>query len=173
MRQLLEQQRAQGFPAFAGTMIRGRLPLKESLLNEVIADAVARRGGAVKDARIAVLADNRIVINVAAMIGPFRKNVAVTLDIEPLIDLAVSPRFVLRIVRTEGLFGFSLETIIGLLKPLPGIVIVSGQTIAVDLKAAATTTGDSDLLFLVRQVGFATMPGTLFVDFHIQVDTTP
>jgi hypothetical protein len=166
MHPLLEQQRAEGFPAFRGTDVRGRVPLRERTLNNALR-ALGRSGqlpGALAQVAIQIQADNRITLH--GLPGPFSP----TFRIDPVIDVAAGGRLTLRLQGFAALLGPVISLLVGALGRLPPGMTISGGVITVDVRAALEQAGQGQLARLIRQVRVATDNGILHIDFHIRVD---
>ena len=169
MQLLWEQQRAEGFPALAGAVVEGSVPLRERVLNEVITALVAQRGGgALRDAQVSLPGGTRVVAQVTVEKFLLRKTLTVEMDIDPRIDFARSPLLVLTLAQSPGLLGFVIEIVIGMAGLPPGTLTMSGQRITVNLRTLMEKAGQGDLANLIQTIGFTGEPGLLFVHFHIE-----
>jgi hypothetical protein len=170
LNQILERQRQNGYAGFRGASIKGRLPIREGLLNQLILEGQAKKAG--KSFRINQLAirDNNILaLNVTVEKWLFSKTLTLELAIDPIIDFPRSPFLKIRPAQSLGLLGTVIEIAQTAIN-LPGAITVSpGQNIAVNLKAVLESAGRADLIPLIQGLGVTTEPGILYLDFRLAV----
>ena len=79
MKDILEKLRANEFKDFKGTSIQLKLPIPESLINEVIKTSVDSDN--IRDIQLSILPNNLLKVSVTATIKVIVKNVNITRDI--------------------------------------------------------------------------------------------
>jgi hypothetical protein len=169
---LLQEQRANGYEAFRGAVLAGTLPLRESVLNDLVRKTALRDGAALKDIRLSLPGGTRIAVDLTATVLLFTKRVQLVLEADPRLDLQRDPVLRLRIVSSSlGLIGGLLADIIGgAFKQFPEGVSVTGQVITVDLHTLLRRQNLGDIIPLLKRLGFRGEPGFLYVDFQLSID---
>ena len=79
MKDIFERLRANEFKAFKGTSIQLKLPMPESLINEVIKASIDSDN--IRDIQLSILPNNLLKVSVTATIKVIVKNVNITRDI--------------------------------------------------------------------------------------------
>jgi hypothetical protein len=93
---LLAQWRATHFAGFGGASLELRLPISQTLLDDVLAHEVLPRVPALRRLDVRILADNRLEVSVASARMSWLPALTVPLALEP--DIAPGPRLRLQIV---------------------------------------------------------------------------
>ncbi|MBC8103471.1 MAG: hypothetical protein H7Z41_12910 [Cytophagales bacterium] len=162
---VLERQRLSGYAGFRGASVKGRLPVRESLVNEAIQSAQAGKRGAAWIERIEIRDNNLVNVSLGTTLW-FLSRVSLELAIEPIIDFPRSP--LLRI-HISGLQGTIVELIQDKLRLPPNIAVIQSRTLTINLRAALETAGRADLVPLVQYLGITTEPGTLTLELGLAV----
>jgi hypothetical protein len=170
LNQILERQRQNGYAGFRGTSIKGRLPIREGLLNELIREGQAKKGGgSFRINQLSIQDNNILALNVTVEKWLFSKTLTIALAIDPIIDFPRSPFLKIRPAQSLGLLGTVIEIALTAIN-LPGAITVSpGQNIAVNLKAVLESAGRADLVPLIQGLGVTTQPGVLYLDFRLGI----
>lgn len=164
IKQVIEQQRAQGFPAFKGAGIGGRIPLQEFVLNEVIRSKAPSGPFTVQS--ISILPNNQLVVDGVLSTWLFKKAIRIELHIAPLVDMDRDP--ILRI-RTGGGLASIGEIVANLFKALPEGIVFSGGVVSVNLPLLLQSRGQGDLVRYLRRLTFSSQRGILFIGFDVRV----
>ena len=93
---LLEHWRTTHFAGFAGTTVEVRVPISQTLLDDVLAREVLPRVPALRRLEARILADNRLELLVASAQIAWLPSLTIPLAIEP--EMAPGPRVRLQIV---------------------------------------------------------------------------
>lgn len=163
MHPILEEQRAAGFPAFAGADIKGLIPLRESLLNELVSSR-KRKGGAFEIQSIRIRPRNRIEIDGILKISIFTKALTVGIQLAPEAKVAAGQRLTLQIEGILGALAPLAQSAVAKFKPA---LTLEGNQAQIDIAAALAMKGHGNLAPMVRRIGLTTEPGILYIDFHI------
>lgn len=93
---LLDHWRATHFAAFGGATVEVRIPISQTLLDDVLAREVLPRVPALRRLEVRILGDNRLELSVASARIAWLPSLTVPLAIEP--EIAPGPRLRLQIV---------------------------------------------------------------------------
>lgn len=93
---LLDQWRETHFAAFAGATAEVRIPISQTLLDDVLAREVLPRVPALRRLDVRILADNRLEVSVASARFAWLPSMTIPLVVEP--EIAPGPRVRLQIV---------------------------------------------------------------------------
>lgn len=168
---ILERQRRAGFAGFAGASVKGRVPIREPLINEAAQEAVrGKGGGAFTLQRIAVRDNNLLIVSGTLKVLLFSTPLNIQVAIEPIVDFPRAPYLKAQI---SGLIGTAIELFQDSLGLPPGIVRIAARTLTVDLKAALEAAGLPDFVPFVQYIGITTEPGVLYADFRLSVPPAP
>lgn len=170
LNQLLERQQKSGYAGFRGASIKGRLPIREGILNDLILEGQAKKSGkSFRINRLSIWDNNILALNVTVEKWMFSKTLTLELAIDPIIDFPRSSFLKISPARSLGLLGPVLDIALTAIN-LPGAITVSpGQNIAVNLKALLESGGRADLVPLIQGLGVTTEPGVLYLDFRLAV----
>ena len=170
LNQILEQQRKNGFAGFRGASVKGRLPIREGILNDLIGESQAKKSGkSFRINRLSIWDNNILALNVTVEKWMFSKTLTLELAIEPIIDFPRSPFLKISPARSLGLLGPVLDIALNAIN-LPGAITVSaGQNISVNLKALLEKAGQAEIVPLIQGLGVTTEPGVLYLGFNLGV----
>jgi hypothetical protein len=93
---LLDHWRATHFAAFGGATAEVRIPISQTLLDDVLAREVLPRVPALRRLEVRILADNRLEVSVASARFAWLPSMTIPLAVEP--EIAPGPRVRLQIV---------------------------------------------------------------------------
>ena len=93
---LLDHWRATHFAAFAGAAVEVRVPISQTLLDDVLAREVLPRVPALRRLEVRILADNRLELSVASARFAWLPSMTIPLAVEP--EIAPGPRVRLQVV---------------------------------------------------------------------------
>lgn len=170
LNQILGQQRKNGFAGFRGASVKGRLPIREGILNELILEGQAKKGGkSFRINRLSIWDNNILALNVTVEKWLFSKTLTLELAIDPIIDFPRSPFLKISPAKSLGLLGPVLDIALNAIN-LPGaITVTAGQNIAVNLRSLLESGGQSAIVPLIQGLGVTTEPGVLYLDFRLAV----
>jgi hypothetical protein len=163
---ILRQQQASGFSDIAGTQLAATIPIKEGLINQVIA-ATLPPGGALRHAEIHAHPGEKLTLRVT-LGKSFVPPLNIKLEIERQAQLPGSPVIVLKIAGAGGLMAMA-GSIAGLASGLPPGMRLDGDRIHVDLRAMLRPSGADTLLDLLEELYVATGDGTVTLAFRARV----
>jgi hypothetical protein len=171
--EILHKQRDLGFPAFAGAEVTVRLPLREGLLNQIIARFAFANGpiGPVKTLSVRLLSQNRVSVTVGLDHFLLPKTVQIDGALSPTVDFASDPRLLI-LLAPSGIIGMVFKIILGSREDLKSFLTVSGDRIFVDLRKLMLNSGIADLAPLVRSLRFAGETGVLLIETNLHVRET-
>ena len=169
MRELLEEQRSLGFPAFAGANANIRIPLREGVLNTLIGDKVVGRGP-IKGLTLQILDSNRISFDLSHDIPLIPKQIRGDLVLAPVTNFESDPRLLI-MYNVGGLVGTLLKLVPKNLiaEKLPSFVTLSDNRIFVDFKALLDKQKLGDILPLIHSLRFSSQRGALFLELHLHI----
>ena len=165
---LLAQQQASGFADLTGAQVTATVPVKERLINQVIA-ANLPPDGALRHAELQAHPGERLTLRVALARPSFLPPFSVNLQIERQAQLPDSPVIVLRIVGAGGLMAMA-GSMAGLAGGLPPGMRLDGDRIHVDLRAMLRARGAATFLDLVEELYVTTGEGTVMLALRARVD---
>jgi hypothetical protein len=162
----VEAERASGFTGFAGTHVEATVPVTQRLLDGLVAFAGAQRH---LSGLTVTLRDNHdIGVAVAKPVFGFETRLAIDLRIRGPIDLASDPRLYLLVSRPSMTWSAISRLAIAAGLAPPGVE-VGRDGVAIDLRMLASRAGASDLLSLVRTIGFDQESGVLRIHLVAEV----
>jgi hypothetical protein len=152
------------FSDFKGTRVDALVPVPQSLINELITEAL-KGNKSIASIQVSIHAQNRVSLNVKTNVLPWPLNLKLKLD--TFVDLASysSPkiRAWMENNRLLGSFG-------ALFNALPEGIKLYGDQVVIDLGAFLRTPEQKRLLSLVKAVGIRTEEGKVILDAKIEVD---
>ncbi len=168
LNEIFQKQRREQFAGLRGANIRGRLPIRESLIQPLLAEAVRSSNGKLERLEIFIREDNRFTVEATVAILFFRRAIRLELQIDSVVDFAVSPLVKIHILESSGIPGFVLQFLLNLL-PFPESVEILPKLITVNLKTALTRRKLNDFVPLMRRFTLSTQRGIALLDFQIGV----
>lgn len=166
----LRQMFGVGLDELAGTTISGEIPLRNDLVNRLIAQRLAASPTAIEAAQVDAQDDDTIGVELS-MRGPkLLPTVRVTARIDRQPDFPHSPvlglRWSLPGLGPLGLFAASALT---WLKALPPGVQADGDRIEVDIAAVLRSQGLGELLAYIAALQVHTRRGAFLIRFELRV----
>jgi hypothetical protein len=162
---LWADERQRGFPSFVGTRAEIAVPVRQVLVDRLVATALSRARGT--DVQVEILEGARLAVSVSHRVFGMPASARTVLTIEPSVDLR-QRRVVLRY--EDSLLW---RTIRGVVAPLgflpPGIFFAHGAVL-VDLETLATRGAWADVLRLVTRLEVhGPADGLILVDADIEI----
>ena len=167
--EIVLKQRRERFAALRGAVLQGRLPVRESLLQPLLREAVRNSGGKLHHLRIAILDANRFTVDATVAVLFFQKNVRLQLRIDPVVDFAVSPLMKVHILESQGIPGFVLEFLLNLL-PFPESIDILPKMVTINLKTALTRRKLDEFVPMMKRFALSTTPGCATIEFLFGID---
>jgi hypothetical protein len=165
---LLRRERARGFTALAGTRIEIAAPVRQPLLDRLVAEAAARAHGT--DIRVDLLQGARLGVSVAHRVFGLPARASTMLTIDPVVDLE-RRRIVLR--HDDSFLLRTIRAVVGPLGLLPPGIAFHPGAILVDLDAIAARGGWTDVLSWLRRLEIhGPADGLLVLDAELEVHAT-
>ena len=165
--EIIQKQRREQFAGLRGADIRGRLPVRETLLPPLLKEVV-QGSGKLERLQITILDGNRFTVDATVAILFFQRNIRLQLRIDPVVDFAVSPLVKIHILESQGIPGFALQFLLNLL-PFPESIEILPGLITINLKTALTRRRLDEFVPLMKRVALSTQPGIALIDFQIGV----
>jgi hypothetical protein len=163
---ILRRQRARRFAGLAGSSVDATLPLRQSLLDELVARAVARYPQAELDVRLRD--GNLLEVRAGWRIFGFPARWRLPFRIEPHANLAERPILHVRLAETSAAWSAARRAVGGL-GLLPAFVRLSDEGVAIDVQQLALQRGMADLLPIVRALSFDGREGILWMRVEAEV----
>jgi hypothetical protein len=171
--ELLERQLATGFADLAGTDLRLRLPVRESLVNELLARTVVASSSNIRHLEVAFGPANQLNVRVESSAIPLSPRLTLEFIVDRAVTLQPSPtiRLILQRQRVTRLLAIILPFVSGLLPP--EVHWFSGALI-VDIGSLLERNRD-DLDVLIRLLPFVqsveldSEPGRMWLNVHVHV----
>jgi hypothetical protein len=156
------------FSDIRGARATGTVPVREDLINSMIAEEIDGRSGPVQEVEIRVGGGNHLQVGLRVAIGPFSKWFRPELVLSPQAVLAHSPclHFTIAtahygaIVRLFSLFAKD---------SLPPGVHLSNQQVSIDFALLPQTAKYRPYFQHLRDLQLTTRPGVLTVAFDLEV----
>jgi hypothetical protein len=165
--QLLDRLRASGFRDLGGTRIAARVPIAESLLNEMIARFLPE-SGAIKQLTLHPQPNDRVALRVKLARPEVLPPITATLVIERQPDLPYKPSLALRLSGLPSLLTIAGPSLLGSLLPA-GIRLDSGL-LTIDLDVLLAKHGQAELLAYFDRLRVNTEAGRLVLEVDAKVD---
>ena len=167
--EIIQKQRREQFAGLRGADIRGRLPIRETLLQPLLKEAVRGSSGKLGRLQITILASNRFTIDATVAILFFHRNIRLQLQVDPMVDFAVSPLVKIHILESQGIPGFVLQFLLNLM-PFPESIEILPKLITINLRTALIRRNLNEFVPLMKRLTLSTQHGIAFVDFQIGVN---
>ena len=165
--QLLERLRGSGFREFAGTRIAARIPIAESLLNEVIGRFLPE-SGAIKQLTLHPQPNDRISLRIKLARPEVLPPITATLAIERQPELPYRPSLALRLSGLPSLLTLAGPSLLGSMLP-PGMRLDAGL-LTMDLDTLLAKHGQGELLGYFDRLRVNTEAGRLVLEVDAKVD---
>jgi len=165
--QLVERLRASGFRDMAGTRIAARVPIAESLLNELIAGWLPE-SGAIKQLTLHPQPNDRLGLRVKLARPEVLPPITATLVIERQPELPYKPTLAVRLSGLPGLMVLAGPSLLGAMLP-PGMRL-DGGLLTIDLEALLAKHGQGDLLAYLDRLRVNSEAGRLVLEVDAKVD---
>lgn len=167
--EIVEKQRAERFAGFQGADIRGQLPVQEALLQPLFQPVVQKSNGRIERLAVSIQEQNVLLVDLTVYLLFFRKNLRITLSIDPKVDFAISPLLRIRIASSEGIPAFVLDMLLAQIS-VPESITITPRLITINLKTILTRSKLDDFVPLIKQLSLSTKRGSAFIGFQIGVD---
>ena len=166
--QLRHQLQRGDLSAWRGAVLNATLPLPQAVLNEALAEAVARKGGPLRALALEFHAPDRIGVSLSVQKWGLSKTFTFEMLAERDLGFPHAPKLRLSLPGSHALIGTLLE-ILSAAFSLPGGIAVSGGTIEVDL-AQVTPPEAAPWLRVVKRAGVWCEEGRLILGLNLEVD---
>ncbi len=170
MRKFIEQQRINGYASFKGAFIRGSIPIKQEVINEVIRETVLRSSDLIRQMQLTVKDQNRIDVNLIIQKWILSKSFNFELYIEREISFPSSPTIKIWLPTSHGFLGSIAEILTTIFGFLPASVRVIGRLVEVDLKVILQEQNMGELVQLIKFAEIEGQRGIILVNFRLEVD---
>ncbi len=169
MKEILEQQRADGFPALAGSELAIRIPITEIVLNEVIQATAMRKGsiGPLTKLSIRLEPNNRISIPFETTVFLMRQG-QINAVLAPKIDFEKDARLLIMLA-PSGAVGWLLKLVLGHIDSLKDIMTRSNDNLFVNIRTILVKAGAGEYLPYIETVRLRTDQGILFFDLYLSI----
>lgn len=149
----------------AGTSLGGEIPIKDTLINRVIARRLEGHPH-IASLHVTLLDGDAALVRVEARTR-LLPSIPVAVRIEQQPDLPRDAMLRLRwSLPGSGAFTLVAKAIVGYIRTMPPGVQIDGDVIAVDLRTLLRERGVEDVLGVLHRVAFHTRPGALLVQFQ-------
>lgn len=167
--ELLRAERQRGFPSFPGASAGFTLPIAESFVTKLIAEALPATAP-VGEVVFSAMPGDRFTIALRVLRPVFLPRVTLSFTIERQPEFPRAPELVLR-VRVAGLSGIAAlaAPVLRMFEAVPRGVRLDGERVHVDVAAIAEQQGAADLLRYVEALQVHTREHELVVSFLAQV----
>jgi hypothetical protein len=171
LRLLLQRETARGFTSLRGAVLRGSLPIAEPLLNELIRGGEHEGdAGLVRPRALAILAGNRLRLDVDARVSFITKRLSIDLEVGQPTGLPGAPQLEVRFPAT---FATLLTRAIRARFDPAGVFLEIGpHTVTIRLREFLARIGAPEVVALlpwIKALAFRSEPGVLWVDFEVSV----
>jgi hypothetical protein len=157
--EMVEAERARGFEGLAGSRVEGLVPVRQALVDAVLAQ-VPRWPAPVEALAVRIGDANRIHVSAAIRVLGFRTRVRLALRLAPALENGR-----IRLFLDDRSFMSSAVSWLGpLLGQLPGGVILHGNQITVDVQQFASRLGVADVAALLSAASFHSDEGVLWIN---------
>jgi hypothetical protein len=154
---------------FEGAHLEGKIPIRQSLLNEALQQATANTRGRVKEVELRIGANNVLEIGARIAVGPFAKWFRPQLILSPQILTDRGPVLVLTVASNEYV-GLMWIAQVFANEYFPRGISIDGRQITVDLAAIPQMAPARHVLRYLRNLTARTTPGLILIDFDLKVD---
>ena len=169
IRDLLARQVQTGGADVRGATATLRVPLREHLLNELIADVVLPAYPSLRRLQVAIHPRNHLDVTAASSQFTFLPTITVRLEIDAEVQGAPTPVVRLR-VRREGVSGIIAPMLSLLAQRAPAGVRLDGGLIEIHLADLLRDTPAGSYLRMLRAARLDTDAGVLWVTANVGVD---
>jgi len=169
LNEILQKQRAERFAGIRGASLRGRLPVQEHLLHPFLQQAVRDSNGKLDRLAVTIMEGNTLFVQATVAVLFFKKDIRLQLRIDPVVDFAISPLLKIHIMDSQGIPGFVLDLLLGML-PFPESITVTPRLVTIDLKRALTRRKLDEFVPLLKRLSLSTRRGCAMIDFYFAVD---
>jgi hypothetical protein len=166
LRRIFDELRRTGFRELTGARVEARVPVAETLINELIAD-VLPQSGAAREITVHPLPDDRIGVRVKLARPAFLPPLSATLLIERQPELPASPFLVFHVMGLAGLL--ALGSPFTSLR-LPRGLHLDRDRLIVDLAEVLEHHGHGDWLQHVERLRVTSEAGRLVLALNAKVD---
>lgn len=152
-----------GLPSVAGAVVRGRVPMRQGLVDAVIVAAlpeVQARVGMVRGLQMQITGERQVSARVTVNLGLF------TLPVEVPVTLPERMTERGEVVVALGGLGALAGAVGGLLGSVPGVTF-AGNMVRVDVNRVLAGQGVG--MVQVRELAFSGSAGEVWVDFGVEV----
>ena len=169
---VFSQIKADRFAAVRGAMVTGRLPLKETVVNEILAAMLRERDTPVKQMEMRFQAGGRFTLHLTPKVLFFTPQIKLDFDIEPEVNFRGDGTLQLRSLGLLGgpTAGLVRNVLLRVLKLPANSIAVSGSVVKINLRDALIERGAGEYVPLLYLVRLSTRPGALIVAFHLVAD---
>jgi hypothetical protein len=164
----LARQVTTGATDFTGADARLRIPLRESVINEMLREMVVAGNASVRELRVTIAAGNRLDIHVASPKIPLSGRVTLPCLLDPTLVTSPAPAIRVQIVR-EGIAGHLSALLPMAARFLPPEITLNGGVLTIDLGSQLAARGLSWVIPFIKAGSFDTEPSLLWLTLHLHV----
>jgi hypothetical protein len=162
--ELLNQQRASGYPDVAGAHASATIPVSEGLVTTLIQQQLPATVP-IRELDVRAHAGNRFTVRVRLSRPAFVPPISLNLLIEQQPQFPDRPVLGLRVLSGGGLFSLA-GVAIQFLNVLPAGCQMDGDRVAIDLRTLAEQRGMGELLDFVEHLEVSAEPGKFVISFR-------
>lgn len=170
MPSILNQLRSGDLSALGGARVWLDLPLREDLLNAMLAEVCAGNEGPLEQIVLAIHAQNRVHVQLSVRKWGFAKSFGFELEVERDMGFPDAPALRLSLPTAHAFMGTVIEILGAAFGFLSGGISVEGRTIVVDLAKMAPDDKAREMLRLVRRGEIETQQNLLMLRVSLEVD---
>jgi len=166
LKRLLERERAAGFPDFAGTSLRLRAPLRQPIVDALLAARPDDGAGSVRDLRLQLVGRDRIALEVVLALPLLgNQRIHIDADVNRSVSFPNDGKLHLTLLN-RGLVGFALNAF---RSRLPDFIQIAGQEATVDIGLLLRRGGLDWLLPLITRFDVYVQSGVVWLDADLAV----
>jgi hypothetical protein len=167
---LLRQKLGIDLRELAGTILAGEIPLREDVVNRLVARQIAQRPGPIGSVRLAPRDGQRIDVTLSLDKPRFMPAIDLDVRIEQQPSFPAAPVLALRwsMPRVGPLAAFAVP-IVSAFKSLPPGIRLDGDRVFVDLAEILRSRGLGDLIRYLGTVKLTTRDGAFVVEFALRI----
>jgi hypothetical protein len=170
MRDFIEKQRINGYNGFKGAIIRGSIPVKQEVINDIIQETVLRNSGLIRHMQLTVQDQNRIDVNLTIQKWILSKSFNLELYIEREINFPSSPTINIWLPASQKVLGSIAEIVTNLVGFFPASVKVTGRLIEINLKVLLQQQKMGELVQFIKFAEIEGQRGKILLNFRLEVD---
>lgn len=170
MLKLLESQADAGYAGFTGAKMKGRIPLKQEVINEVLQETVSANNDLIKEIHLTLKEQNQVGVSLTVQKWFLSKSFNLELYLEKQVGFPDSPKIKIWLSSSPRVLINTAEFVAGIFGFLPEGLTITGRLIEVDLSLLLKEQKAAEFFRFIKLVEIEGQTGKMILHFYVEIN---